>query len=111
MVHQPLLGENVPLTFGVTYFCLELECDLVFAFFFSNHAVYLVCQYRQSGANDNDRYSLVVLHGWNVDIRCSRLCYVFQRLVCKTAPIRKICQFVVWGLLVMLCKHIKFSEL
>ena len=27
------------LTFGVIYFCSELECDLVFAFF-PNHAMY-----------------------------------------------------------------------
>ena len=40
--------EKFPFTFGVTYFCSELECDLVFVFF-SNHA-------------------LVVSHGWNVDI-------------------------------------------
>ena len=49
--------ENVPFTFGVTYFCSELECDLVFAFFLIMRR-----------SLDNDQYSLVVSHGWNVDI-------------------------------------------
>ena len=48
-----------PFTFGVTYFCSELECDLVIAFFFFQ---IMRCTL------DNDQYSLIVSHGWNVDI-------------------------------------------
>ena len=49
--------ESVPFTLGVTYFCSELVCDLVFVFFFQIMRCTL----------DNDQDSLVVSHGWNVD--------------------------------------------
>ena len=79
----PFFLKIFPFTFGVTYFCSELECDLVFAFF-----QIMRCTL------DNDQYSLVVSHGWNVDIWCSRFGCVFQRLVCKTEPIKNICCFL-----------------
>ena len=34
---NPIFLNTIPLTFGVIYFCSELECDLVFGFFLSNH--------------------------------------------------------------------------
>ena len=43
---------------------------------------------------DNDQYSLVVSHGWNVDIWCSRFGCVFQRLVCKIEPIKTFVVFL-----------------
>ena len=56
---NPILFEKYPVTFGVIYFCSELECDLVFAVFFKSRDVLWTMI---------NQYSLVVLHGWNVYI-------------------------------------------
>ena len=65
----------------------------------------LVCQYRQSGANDNDRYSFVFCMGgmWISDVL--DLVTSFQGWFVNLGRPEQ-CLLFVWGLLVMLCKHI-----